>query len=401
MSDLNENSKTGSASIPPVSSGKPSVSGRRRKNRSGGMFLAVLALAVLLGVILAFVVLKGSDEPVVEENESAQTSLTSSRELTLPPTPPQEIEEKPSLPLIKEEADEPKVEVQPVVVQQPAPLPLTEGNFDAQGNPIPTLEELKFAAPMMGAVASNTANGAAGGADRSLGLSSTVALNETEATEGRDLARRLRSVATPSTSASRIKNQSLILSKGTVIECILETRVDTTVPGMTTCVIPRNIYSMNGRVLLVEKGTRAIGEYQGSVANGLARIFMLWTELRTPHGISIPLNSPAADALGAAGMGGYVDFHWWKRFGNALLFSLISDGFQYIINTANSNNNNGDVTYENTEDGMDEIIREAMRQSGDIPPTLIKNQGERVSIFVARDLSFENVYGIKAQGNGN
>ena len=125
---------------------------------------------------------------------------------------------------------------------------------------------------------------------------------------------------------------------------------------------------------------------------------MLWTELRTPHGVSIQLNSPVADALGAAGMGGYVDYHWWKRFGNALLFSMISDGFQYAINTANSNNNNGDVTYENTEDGMNEIIREAMRQSGDIPPTLIKNQGERVSIFVARDLDFSTVYGISSHG---
>lgn len=392
-----ETPKTEESFIPPVS-GKPNVAGKRRRNRAGGLFLALLALALILGGIFmywAFIKSNGDGDEAAAQQQ-AQPSLTSSRELSLPPMPPAEPE-----PEIKEQPEpaaeekEPEKEVQPqVIVQQvPAPLPMTQGGFDEHGNPIPTLEELKFAAPMMGKQGS-----AQTASDDSAALSSSSALQDDGSYEGRDLSQRLRSVPTPSQSASRIQNRSLILSKGTVIECILESRVDTTVPGMTSCVIPRDIYSMNGRVLLVEKGTKAIGEYQGSVANGLARIFMLWTELRTPHGVSIQLNSPAADALGGAGMGGYVDFHWWKRFGNALLFSMISDGFQYVINSANSNNNNGDVTYENTEDGMDEIIREAMRQSGNIPPTLIKNQGERVSIFVARDLSFENVYGIKAHG---
>ena len=69
------------------------------------------------------------------------------------------------------------------------------------------------------------------------------------------------------------------------------------------------------------------------------------------------------------------------------------------MNTAQENNNNGDVTYENTQNGMDEIIKEAMAQSGNIPPTLIKNQGERVSIFVARDLNFSQVYCVKRGQN--
>lgn len=396
MSDHNDDTaKVEENFIPPVS-GKPNVAGKRRKNRAGGLFLAFLAVALILGGIFMFMTLRNGDEEKAATEQQAQPSLTSSRELSLPPVPPEE--PKPEIKEEKEplkEEKEPEEEVKPqVIVQQvPAPLPMTQGGFDEHGNPIPTLEELKFAAPMMGKQGS-----VQNISDESAALNSSSSLQDDGSYEGRDLSQRLRSVPTPSQAASRIQNRSLILSKGTVIECILESRVDTTVPGMTTCVIPRDIYSMNGRVLLVEKGTKAIGEYQGSVANGLARIFMLWTELRTPHGVSIKLNSPAADALGGAGMGGYVDYHWWKRFGNALLFSMISDGFQYVINTANSNNNNGDVTYENTEDGMDEIIREAMRQSGDIPPTLIKNQGERVSIFVARDLSFENVYGIKAHG---
>ena len=96
----------------------------------------------------------------------------------------------------------------------------------------------------------------------------------------------------------------------------------TSVPGMVSCIIPRDVYSSNGRVLLIEKGTKAVGEYQGAVQNGLERIFMLWTELRTPESVIVSLNSPAADALGGAGVGGWVDHHWFKRFGNALMFSM-------------------------------------------------------------------------------
>lgn len=391
MSDQNVNQQPeAQQTIPPV--GRPVLKGKRKKKSGAGLLFILLALALIVGGAFAFWAFRSSSDVQEEEQPKAQPALTSSRQLTLPMMPPSDPVPEPVKPEPKPEPVREEVK-EPVAV--PAPLPaavVTEGGFDAQGNPIPTLEELKYAAPMMGVTGGGSAAQVTAG-------SSGADLNERgEPLEGRDLGQRLRSVETPSTRARRIENRSLLLSKGTVIECILESRVDTTVPGMTSCVIPRDIYSMNGRVKLVEKGTKAIGEYQGSVANGLARIFMLWTELRTPHGVSVQLNSPAADALGAAGMGGYVDYHWWKRFGNALLFSMISDGFQYAINTANSNNNNGDVTYENTEDGMNEIIREAMRQSGDIPPTLIKNQGERVSIFVARDLDFSSVYGISSHG---
>ena len=79
------------------------------------------------------------------------------------------------------------------------------------------------------------------------------------------------------------------------------------------------------------------------------------------------------------------------------MFSIVADGFEYAVTTAQNNNNNGDITYNNTNQGINEIIKAAMEQSGDIPPTLIKNQGERVGIFVARDLNFESVYNLRLE----
>lgn len=385
------------------SQGIASVAGKRVGGETDGnkkKMLFYFGAALLVGAAVCFgywfFFVKGNSADSLSSQQGGnqggeqQTagSLTSTRELAPVNLPPES----------KKEETEPQADEQSKAVEIPMPIPAASVGVDADGKPLPTLEELKFAAPMMGEqpekqtaespVYTPPATGAAGAGALALG----------GATSGGSggLSQMLKPTSTPRSGAKVIKEQSMTLSKGTVIECILETRVDTTVPGMTSCVIPRNIYSMNGRVLLVEKGTKAIGEYQGAVQNGLARIFMLWTELRTPNGVSIAINSPTADSLGGSGMGGYVDYHWWKRFGNALMFSMVQDGFQYIVNSANNSTNNGYVTYENTQNGMEEIIKEAMQQSGNIPPTLIKNQGEKVSIFVARDLNFSSVYSLSA-----
>ena len=80
------------------------------------------------------------------------------------------------------------------------------------------------------------------------------------------------------------------------------------------------------------------------------------------------------------------------------MFSMVADGFDYAITNAQKSNTNSNVTYNNSEQGVNEIIKAAMEQSGNIPPTLIKNPGERVSIFVARDVDFTNVYELQKQG---
>lgn len=227
---------------------------------------------------------------------------------------------------------------------------------------------------------------------------SSVDYRHEAAAEKNAYAENLVAVKTAPSSASIItpEERHLTIAKGTAMECVLNTKINTTVPGLVSCTLANNVYSMDGRVKLLDAGSVVTGEYTGAVANGLERIFVLWTEIITPDGVSLELNSPAAGALGEAGIGGQVDFHWWRRFGSALLFSLISDSFEYAINEAQSNTTTGDITYENTEDGMTAIIEEAMRQSGNIPPTLIKNQGETVMIMTARHMSFRDVYKLEA-----
>lgn len=195
-------------------------------------------------------------------------------------------------------------------------------------------------------------------------------------------------------TAGRIHNRYLTLAKGTFINCILETKVDTTVPGMTSCRIPENIYSMDGRTVLVEAGSRMFGEYRGALAQGQDRVFVLWTQIHTPYGVVVDLDSPGTDPLGGAGHTGEVDFHWWRRFGNALLFSLIDDSFNFATMKA-SERSDGVSYYTTSQDSMNELIKEAMKQTGQIPPTIRINQGSRIGIFTARNIDMSSVYELK------
>lgn len=191
--------------------------------------------------------------------------------------------------------------------------------------------------------------------------------------------------------AGTLGNRNFIVAMGTAIPCVLETAMASDQPGFTTCVINRDVLSDNGRVVLMEKGTQVVGEYRGGLQRGQKRLFVLWNRAKTPKGVIVTLASPATDALGRAGVDGYVDTHWWERFGSALLLSIVGDATSYV----NSRLQDGGVDAQGTASAGQQAAAIAVEQSINIPPTLNKHQGELVSIFVARDLDFSGVYGLR------
>ena len=377
----------------PAEIGIPSVAGTKSSPAKNRNLALMAALVVLMLVCIAFGFYhKHSARNAPPKQQEQATSMFSGRTLTLPPLSQIQPPEPQPAPVVIKESAEPKPERESGLIQEPPAIQMRQtGNGpmvnSTKEKPEPTLAEKRNMAPMM----AESASLKDADVDDGKGLASTLRDEGFDSGTGRSsggkLGGLLSSVSTPPTNATMMPDRNLLLPKGTFIDCVLETKLDTTVPGMTSCVIPRDVYSANGRVLLIERGSKAIGEYKGAVENGLNRIFVLWTQIQTPKGVRVNIDSPATDALGGSGMAGEIDFHWWARFGNALLFTLIQDGFDFAM-TKQSENNGGVNYYQNSEDGMNQIIQEAMRQSGNIPPTLTKNQGERVGIFVARDVDF-------------
>jgi type IV secretion system protein VirB10 len=133
-----------------------------------------------------------------------------------------------------------------------------------------------------------------------------------------------------------------------------------------------------------------VGETRGQVAQGTSRIFVLWTEARTPTGVVVPLSSPGTDELGRSGLSGEVNRHFWDRFGAAILLSVINGVVQGAVNSQNSS---GSVVVSPST--STDVMTEVLRGTVNIPPTVTKAQGDRIQVFVARDVDFRSVYALR------
>ncbi len=289
---------------------------------------------------------------------------------------------------------------------QPLPAPPLDeaaGHIDAI-NALPAAEkspaDLARERRMSGAVFARSPSSALVGApeSRPAGAGAESArMGEPGAAPGADTsaAQGMSALLTPTVTggavAQRLSNTRFLLPKGAFIDCTLETAIDSTLPGMTTCITAADTFGADGRVVLLERGTKLVGETRGQVQQGQARVFVLWTQARTPAGVLVPLDSPGTDELGRSGLPGEVDRHFWQRFGAGILVSLIDGAVQVAVQSAS--HSGGTVVYapSASQDVLTEVFKETLR----IAPTVTKKNGERIQILVARDVDFRPVYELR------
>jgi type IV secretion system protein VirB10 len=234
----------------------------------------------------------------------------------------------------------------------------------------------------------------AGGAADSLAMpvAGEGAVPMTEATGSRvasGLSAGYQTAVTPVASARRLPTRHLWLPRGASLDCTLVTAIDSSLPGLVTCLTAADTFGADGTVVLLERGTTLVGETRGEVRAGLVRIGIVWTEARTPGGVVVPLDSPATDALGRAGVDGQVERHFWERFGAAMLLSVIDGALQ-------SQSAHGDGTTIVYGGGASSgVIEEVLKGTVAIPPTVRVAAGTRVQALVARDIDFRGVYELR------
>jgi type IV secretion system protein VirB10 len=207
---------------------------------------------------------------------------------------------------------------------------------------------------------------------------------------GSALAGMLQPTRSAAVAAGVMPERRFLLPKGAFIDCTLETAIDSSLPGMTTCITATDVWSADGAVVLMERGTKLTGESRGEVRHGQSRLFVLWSEARTPSGVIVELASPGTDELGRAGMTGAVDTHFAARFGAAILISLIDAGTAALV--ASQGDGSGSVVI--APQGASDVVAEVLRQTADVRPTIRVAQGGRLQVLVARDVSFADVYAL-------
>lgn len=197
-------------------------------------------------------------------------------------------------------------------------------------------------------------------------------------------------------TAKRRSNTSLLLTKGTSIPCVLKTKIDSTYQGFTVCQVSKDVYSANGQTLLIERGSSVFGEQNVQLNQGQARVYVIWQRIETPKGVSVNVDSPATGQLGEMGVGARVNNHFGKRFGGAIMLSLIQDAISAgTTHLEKDKSKTGQTTIENTSSTAESIAEKALENSINIPPTAIVHQGTLINILVNRDVDFSSVYGVE------
>lgn len=202
---------------------------------------------------------------------------------------------------------------------------------------------------------------------------------------------RLSNSTVPVVNAVRMEHPNTTLGQGTMIWATLEARIASDLPGMLRAVTSEDIYSEDGSTVLLPRGSRLIGQYTNSIAQGQYRVFVVWQRVIRPDHIGIQLNSPGTDMLGTAGVAAdTVDHHFFEQFGTAALLSIISAGAANIGVNNEDQFNSAAAYREALSNSLSQTAQNTLHSTGVIQPTLYIQQGKKISVFVAHDLDFYN-----------
>lgn len=360
-----------------VDQGGSLVSDDKRRELTSWQKIGIAALVA--AVMLGFIWLRAADRPKKIAQPTLQTATVSRghqfRSAPLIPPPP------PPVPM-------------PVQVQPTLPTPrLTRHEMTPAESPI-------FAAGNGGADGGGSAPVSPSGAGSAQPVPAAGVQSKKAAQENRDspLAARLKPTVLKAAEAHMLPHPDFLITKGTIIPCILQTRLNTQLAGYTKCIIPMDIRSTTGNVVLLDKGTIIIGEMQHGLMRGQDRVFVVWDRAETPEHSVIELASPSTDELGQSGIGVTVNNHWWERFGSAILLSVIQGALDVGVEAASRIGASGSSSgsyFNSFQSNGQTVANSALQANINMEPTGEKSQGSTIAIFVARDLDFSGIYDLR------
>lgn len=382
---------------PDLDAGAPTLRNaeQQRVNRKALLFLGGIILLLMMMAVLVF---RGGAKKDAAKPTDEQVSIPTLSDAT-PPLPQQQANASTNAQPIDvqpmQQQDVPPLPPQPVYANtMPPPAPGYEA--PSQARHVPTLMERR-----MGADGADGGAGGAGAAGSQNAYAQALAM--TQAAMGRGPAKpddgaAMVDAANRATSARYLRHADALLVRGTMLRCILETRIISEADGYTSCILTEPVYSINGRSLLLARGSKIYGTYKSRPKGN--RIEVVWDRITTPNGIDVNMSSPGVDPLGSAGYPGMVDAHWAQRLTSALMVSMLSDLFKYEAakhGPSTAAITNGVVVESpfesNTASTLDRIANQAAEASMSRPPTVTVNQGTLLSVYVAKDVDFTEVLG--------
>lgn len=417
--------------------GDASLGGPVRRAGIGLMRLfAVVAAIAGVGVVLYFLLSSGEKEQVVDNTprEEFRPVQTPRNEGFRPPAPPP----LPTVQVPEAPPPPPPPPPAPVVPAAAPALPPADVDCTRGKNPdnprcielarqAKLLERIRSSAmvfdktndPQGAAQATTSGAGAAPfGTGSATGADAAPASDNGGAVDGdRAFLKAMGGQGVQVSVATENRRTDAWIPQGTMIRGTLETAINSDLAGMVKGIVREDVYSFDGRRILIPAGSSLIGDYKSGVERGQERILIVWTRMIRGDGVSVQLRSYGTDRLGRSGMTGTVDRKYWERFGPPALMTLIGGATQYIAQLGQKDNqyitvvnsdgsvtripqNSGDtsqdrgrqIAAETIASGIQQLGTEAFQDSRNIRPTIHIPQGSDINVFVTRDLDFAGLY---------
>lgn len=197
-------------------------------------------------------------------------------------------------------------------------------------------------------------------------------------------------------------NSDFSLWKGTVIPAVLDTGINTNLPGQVIATVTENVFSSNnGNYILIPQGSRLFADYNSSISYGQDRVQVIWNTLIRPDGLEINLgNANGVDPYGFAGYKGSVSnhpFQYLKALGLIAMFSVLDTKMNKVIDTTNNQYAQNAISdaYTTSKRISEKIIDRAL----DIQPTLTIQPGTKIDLItnVTMELPPIDPYPVEAK----
>jgi type IV secretion system protein VirB10 len=186
------------------------------------------------------------------------------------------------------------------------------------------------------------------------------------------------------TQSQVIANPSNTIIQGTMIQAVMETALDSSLPGQTRAVVSEDVFSFDGSRLLIPRGSRLIGRYRSGIDIAQQRVTIAWDRIVLPDNQTVQISAFGGDELGRSGVTGFVDTRFAERFGSAALISLISAAPSAAAASVEDEAAAGvlEDVGDDLADATDSVISDYLS----IGPVIYVDQGARVTVMVDRDL---------------
>lgn len=197
------------------------------------------------------------------------------------------------------------------------------------------------------------------------------------------------------------------INQGKLLTAILETAINTEIPGSVRAIVSRDVYGESGNDVLIPRGSRLYGSYSTKVTRGQGRVDISWTRLIRSDGVDLAIAFKASDQFGRSGISGVVDNKYGSVITNSLLTSILAVGGAVAAQKAIGGNNStsatttagvttvsGNASSQAVADVTKTIVNTVSQIVGDslnLTPVITVPQGTKITVVVNADMNLPSM----------